>query len=63
VRATYWLHEGHERDEWLLGIGLARDPQLPAQLLIDPHGKVRCTVNGAVEDQDYAEIAAIVSLP
>jgi thiol-disulfide isomerase/thioredoxin len=61
VRATYWLREGHERDEWLLGIGLVRDPQLPAQLLIDPHGKVRCTVIGAVEEQDFAEIAAIVS--
>jgi len=63
VRATYWLREGHERDEWLVGAGLTRDPQLPIQMLIDPRGKVRCTVNGAVEDQDFAEIASIVSAP
>jgi thiol-disulfide isomerase/thioredoxin len=63
VRATYWLREGHERDEWLLGAGLTRDPQLPVQMLIDPRGKVRCTVNGAVADQDFAEIASIVSSP
>jgi thiol-disulfide isomerase/thioredoxin len=61
VRATYWLREGHERDDWLVGAGLTRDPQLPIQMLIDPRGKVRCTVNGAVEDQDFAEIASIVS--
>jgi len=63
VRATYWLRQGHERDEWLIGAGLTRDPQLPIQMLIDPRGKVRCTVNGAVEDQDFAEIASIVSSP
>ena len=63
VRSTYWLREGHERDDWLAGIGLGKDPQLPAQLLVDPHGKVRCSVTGAVEDQDYAEIAAIVASP
>ncbi len=63
VRATYWLREGHERDEWLVGAGLARDPQLPVQMLIDPHGKIRCTVNGAAGDQDFAEIASIVSSP
>jgi len=63
VRATYWLREGHERDEWLVGAGLARDPQLPVQMLIDPHGKIRCTVNGAVGDQDFAEIVSIVSSP
>jgi thiol-disulfide isomerase/thioredoxin len=63
VRATYWLREGHERDDWLVGAGLTRDPQLPIQMLIDPRGKVRCTVNGAVEDQDFAEIASIVSGP
>jgi len=63
VRATYWLREGHERDEWLVGAGLSRDPQLPIHMLIDPRGKVRCTVNGAVEDQDFAEIASIVSAP
>jgi hypothetical protein len=60
VRATYWLREGHERDEWLAAVGLKRDPTLPVQLLFDPKGKIRCIVNGAVADHDFAEIAAIV---
>ena len=36
VRATLWLREGAERDEWLRGAGLSRDPGLPLQLLVDP---------------------------
>jgi thiol-disulfide isomerase/thioredoxin len=63
VKATFWLREGHERDDWLAAAGLRRDPALPVQLLVDPKGKVRCTVNGAVSDADYGEIAALVSGP
>ena len=63
VRATFWLREGHERDEWLQAAGLSRDPSLPVQLLVDPKGKMRCTINGAVADQDFAEIASIVAGP
>jgi thiol-disulfide isomerase/thioredoxin len=61
VKSTFWLREGHERDEWLAAAGLPRDPTLPVQLLVDPKGKVRCTVNGAVSESDYAEVASIVS--
>lgn len=63
LRATYWLREGHERDDWLAAVGLAGDAGLPAQLFVDPHGKLRCTVNGAVEERDFGEIAAILSTP
>jgi len=63
TRATYWLREGRERDEWLLAAGLPRDPGLPAQLLVDPRGKVRCVVNGAVEEADFAELAGIAAAP
>jgi thiol-disulfide isomerase/thioredoxin len=63
VRSTYWLREGRERDEWLAAAAIHKDPTLPVQLLVDPKGKLRCVVNGAVADQDYAEIAAIVSGP
>jgi thiol-disulfide isomerase/thioredoxin len=61
VRATFWLREGHERDEWLAAAGVGKDPSLPVQLLVDPKGKIRCAVSGAVAEQDYAEIAAIVA--
>jgi len=63
IHATFWLREGRERDDWLTGAGLGRDPSLPVQVLVDPKGKIRCVVNGAIADQDYAEIAAIVSAP
>jgi hypothetical protein len=60
VRSTYWLREGRERDEWLTAAGVGRDASLPVQIFADPKGKIRCIVNGAISEQDYAEIAAIV---
>jgi thiol-disulfide isomerase/thioredoxin len=63
VRETYWLREGHERDDWLAGVGLPRDASLPVQLLFDRKGKLRCVVNGALDEGDFQEIASIVSLP
>ena len=35
-------------------------PELPEHALVDPSGRVRCFIEGAVEDGDYAEIAALV---
>jgi thiol-disulfide isomerase/thioredoxin len=63
TRATYWLRDGRERDDWLLAMGLPKAPDLPVQVLVDPHGKVRCTVHGAIEDGDYAEIAGALAAP
>jgi hypothetical protein len=36
-------------------------PELPEQALIAPDGRVRCFIEGAVDDSDYAEIAALVA--
>ncbi|HKQ69661.1 MAG TPA: TlpA disulfide reductase family protein [Polyangiaceae bacterium] len=63
LRATYWLREGQERDTWLSRAGVAKDPALPVQLVIDPRGKIACIVKGAVQDQDFPEIAALVGAP
>jgi thiol-disulfide isomerase/thioredoxin len=60
VTSTYWLKEGKEREEWLSELGVESDPELPAHALFDPRGKARCIVNGAVEDDDYAQLAALV---
>ena len=62
-RATYWLRDGRERDEWLAAMGLPKAPDLPVQVLVDPRGKVRCTVHGAVEDRDFPEIAGTFAVP
>lgn len=60
LRQTYWLREGREREEWLLGAGIDPDPDLPAHLLVDSKGKVRCKVRGAVEDSDYDGLLALL---
>jgi thiol-disulfide isomerase/thioredoxin len=60
VRASYWLREGKQREDWLKAINMDPDPELPAHLLVDPAGKLRCTISGAVEDHDYEQVAALV---
>jgi thiol-disulfide isomerase/thioredoxin len=61
VRATYWLREGREREEWLGAAGLSTDPELPVHLLVDKKGKVRCRVQGAVEDSDLETLVALLA--
>jgi thiol-disulfide isomerase/thioredoxin len=60
LRQTYWLREGNEREEWLIGAGVDPDPDLPAHLLVDAKGKVRCKVRGAIEDADYDGLLALL---
>ncbi len=61
LKASYWLHEGKERTDWLAGAGVDPDPDLPQHLLVDAKGKVRCRVRGAVDDTDFETLAALVS--
>jgi thiol-disulfide isomerase/thioredoxin len=60
LRATYWLKEGREREDWLSGAGVDPDPELPVHLLVDEKGKVRCRVQGAVEDADFASLVRLL---
>jgi thiol-disulfide isomerase/thioredoxin len=60
VRASYWLREGREREDWLVAAGLSTDPELPIHLLVDKKGKVRCRVQGAVEDADYEDLLSLL---
>jgi hypothetical protein len=60
LRSTLWLREGKEREDWLSGANQNQDPELPLHLLIDPRGKVRCSVQGAVEDSDFESLRALV---
>jgi thiol-disulfide isomerase/thioredoxin len=61
LHASYWLKEGSEREDWLKAAGQSPDAPLPFHILVDPRGKIRCVVQGAIEDGDYAEIAGIVN--
>jgi thiol-disulfide isomerase/thioredoxin len=60
LHSSYWLKEGSEREDWLKAAGQSPDAPLPFHLLVDPKGKIRCAIQGAIEDGDYAEISAIV---
>jgi len=60
VRSTYWLREGKEREEWLQGLGFDGEPELPAHVLVDPRGKARCVMSGAVEDADYPQVVSLL---
>lgn len=61
LRASFWLKEGKEREDWLLAAAVDPDPELPLHLLVDARGKVRCKVQGAVEDADFAAVQALVA--
>ncbi len=60
VRSSLWLPEGPNRTGLLAGLRMKSTPELPEQALVDPTGRVRCFVQGAIEDGDYPEIAGIV---
>jgi thiol-disulfide isomerase/thioredoxin len=61
VRSSYWLEDGPARAAWLSVLKMKSAPELPEHALVDPTGHVRCFIEGAVEDGDYAEIAALVA--
>lgn len=60
IKSTYWLQDGTERGDWLGSLDIESDPQLPMHLLVDPKGKIRCQISGAVEDGDYGRVTEIV---
>lgn len=60
LRATHWLKDADEREEWLDDIGVGATAELPAHLILDQQGKLRCIVKGAVEDGDYEQVARLL---
>jgi thiol-disulfide isomerase/thioredoxin len=60
LKSTYWLPDGALRQAWLSALKLSSEPELPLQLLIDPEGRLRCRVQGAVEPEDLAALERIV---
>jgi thiol-disulfide isomerase/thioredoxin len=61
LKGSLWLPDGPARSGWLAALKMKSAPELPEQALVDPTGRVRCFVEGAVDDGDYAEIAALVA--
>lgn len=61
LRSSFWLPEGASRGKWLAAFRMKEAPELPVQLLFDAQGGLRCLIEGAVEEGDYASVAAVVS--
>jgi len=61
LRSSLWLPEGASRTSFLAGLRMKSAPELPEQALVDPTGRLRCFVEGAVDDGDYEEIAGLVA--
>lgn len=60
LEQTFWLREGKERDDWMSAAGLGSDPELPFHLLVDPQNRVRCRVQGAIEDSDLPDLVRLL---
>ena len=61
LRRTYWLADGVKRTDWLKGVGIRPESELPVQLLLDASGHIRCTINGAIEDSDYDQLRGLLN--
>ncbi len=60
LRSTHWLQDPDDREKWLEKIGVGADPALPAHLILDRQGKLRCIVQGAVEDRDFDQVKKLL---
>ena len=60
LQSTHWLKDPDDRDKWLDEVGVGADPSLPVHLILDPRGKLRCIIDGAVEDGDYDQVAKLL---
>ncbi len=58
LRGTWWLPPGERRAALLRGLGVPADAFLPAQVLVDAEGRVRCVHVGALEDADRDAVEA-----
>ena len=61
LRRTYWLADGTKRTDWMKAVGVKPDSELPVQLLLDPSGHIRCTINGAIDESDYDQLRGLLN--
>lgn len=62
LRSSLFLPEGGKaRSQFLKDLSLKDPPELPVHILVDPAGAVRCVIQGAIDDGDYAQVSQIVS--
>ena len=60
VSGTGRLTDPEAIKPWLAKNGLDEGAPLPIHLLVDPAGKIRCLRAGAVSEDDYRHVAAVI---
>lgn len=60
-RASYWLKDDKAREAFLQPLRIDTVPTLPFHLLFDPDGKLRCRIDGAIDDQDLPALRTLFS--
>jgi hypothetical protein len=58
--ARRWIRSEKDLDSTLTGLGLSVDASIPIHAWVDPAGQLRCVRVGAVHEQDYGAVRAIL---
>jgi hypothetical protein len=56
-----WLRSEQDLAPLLDSLGVARDAMIPIHALVDASGWLRCVRVGAIHEQDYAAVKALVA--
>lgn len=63
VRKSRWLQDDKQREAFLGPLRIDGVPTLPMHLLFGPDGKLRCRIDGAIEDRDLPGLRRIFAEP
>lgn len=61
LRQTIWAGPEAARGPVMAAFGLDAESPLPVHALVDPKGKARCVVEGAVDDDDFDAVKKLVT--
>lgn len=56
-----WIRSEDDLGAWLDGLGVDRDSPIPIHALVDRSGQLRCVRVGAVHEQDFGAVRALLS--
>lgn len=56
-----WLRSEEDFGPWLDGLRVDRAAAIPIHVLVDPQGQLRCVRVGAVHEQDFGAVRALLS--
>lgn len=60
-RASHWLKDDKAREAFLAPLRIDSVPTLPFHLLFAPDGKLRCRIDGAIDDGDLPALRKLFS--